>query len=91
MSKWLIELDLVDAIETYQEDKNAQQFAIETSKRIIAFVESNQAWVNREYIGDELEDLAQTFAFDETIEEVNGHLNDLYELADSARIWVKTF
>lgn len=91
MGKWKRTLNLIDLYEAYDEEEDPLVFALGISARIKEFIKKNLGFVNAEGIKDELEELSEQFFYDTEVEEVDGHLSDLFNLADSYRIWVATF
>lgn len=91
MGTWKKEIDLIDLFEAYEEEEDPTVFAIGVSGRLGEFIQKNQRFLESEGIRDNLEELAEQFLYDSDASEVDGHLFDLFELADSARIWVATF
>jgi hypothetical protein len=91
MANWKQTLDITDLMESFEQNENAQDFAKKTSARITQFIEVNQSWTDRQSITDDLQDIAEGLSYADDTAEVDYLLVDLYDLADSARIWVKTF
>ena len=91
MGTWKKEIDLIDLFEAYEEEEDATVFAIGVSGRLGQFIKANANFLEAQGIKDDLEELAEQFSYDSDASEVDGHLFDLFELADSARIWVATF
>jgi hypothetical protein len=91
MANWKQTLDITDLMETFEQNEDAQDFAKKTSARITQFIEVNQSWTDRQSITDDLQDIAEGLSYADDTAEVDYLLVDLYDLADSARIWVKTF
>jgi len=91
MAKWKQTLDLTEEMEKFQEDEDAESFGKHASGRIVEFIETNQSWTDRNDITIALEDIADNLSCADDIAEVDYLLADLYDLADNARIWVKTF
>jgi hypothetical protein len=55
------------------------------------FIEANQSWSDRTGITEDLEEIAESFSYADDTAEIDYIMADLYDLADNARIWVKTF
>jgi hypothetical protein len=91
MANWKQTLDITDLMETFEQNEDAQDFAKKTSARITQFIEVHQSWTDRQSITDDLQDIAEGLSYADDTAEVDYLLVDLYDLADSARIWVKTF
>jgi hypothetical protein len=91
MANWKQTLDITDLMESFEQNEDAQDFAKKTSARITQFIEANQSWTDRQSITDDLQDIAEGLSYADDTAEVDYLLVDLYDLADSARIWVKTF
>jgi hypothetical protein len=91
MANWKQTLDITDLMESFEQNEDAQDFAKKTSARITQFIEVNQSWTDRQSITDDLQDIAEGLSYADDTAEVDYLLVDLYDLADSARIWVKTF
>jgi hypothetical protein len=91
MANWKQTLDITDLMETFEQKEDAQDFAKKTSARITQFIEVHQSWTDRQSITDDLQDIAEGLSYADDTAEVDYLLVDLYDLADSARIWVKTF
>jgi hypothetical protein len=91
MATWKKTLDLTDIAQRYEETENAQAYATGVSLRIEAFIKSNEKWLEREQIKEDLEELSKQFLYDETEDEINDHLSELYDIADWNHIWIATF
>jgi hypothetical protein len=91
MANWKQTLDITDLMESFEQNEDAQDFAKKTSARITQFIEVHQSWTDRQSITDDLQDIAEGLSYADDTAEVDYLLVDLYDLADSARIWVKTF
>ena len=91
MANWKQTLDITDLMAEFEQDEDAQSFAQKASIRITKFVEANQSWADRNDITDDLEEIAEGLSYADDTSEVDYLLADLYDLADNARIWVKTF
>jgi hypothetical protein len=91
MANWKQTLDITDLMETFEQNEDAQDFAKKTSARITQFIKVHQSWTDRQSITDDLQDIAEGLSYADDTAEVDYLLVDLYDLADSARIWVKTF
>lgn len=91
MANWKQEIDLTDLMEDFEQSDDAQDFAKKASARITKFIETHQSWTDRNDITDDLEEIAEGLSYADDTAEVDYLLADLYDLADNARIWVKTF
>ena len=91
MANWKQTLDITDLMADFEQDEDAESFAKKASDRITQFVETNQLWADRNNITDDLEHIAEGLSYADDTAEVDYLLADLYDLADNARIWVKTF
>jgi hypothetical protein len=91
MANWKQTLDITDLMADFEQNEDAQSFAKKASIRITKFIETNQSWTDRNDITIALEDIADGLSCADDIAEVDYLLADLYDLADNARIWVKTF
>jgi len=91
MANWKQTLDLTEEMEKFQEDEDAESFGKHASGRIVEFIETHQSWADRTNITDDLEQIAEGLSYADDTAEVDYLLADLYDLADNARIWVKTF
>ena len=91
MANWKQTLDITDLMDAFEQNEDALTFAKKASARITQFIETNQAWSDRNDITDDLEEIAESLSYADDTAEVDYILADLYDLADNARIWVKTF
>jgi len=91
MANWKQILDITDLMETFEQNEDALTFAKKASIRITKFIEANQSWADRNDITEDLEEIAESLSYADDTAEVDYILADLYDLADNARIWVKTF
>lgn len=91
MANWKQTLDITDLMETFEQTEDALTFAKRASTRIQLFIEANQSWSDRNDITEDLEEIAESLSYADDTAEVDYILADLYDLADNARIWVKTF
>jgi len=91
MANWKQTLDITDLMEKFQDDEDAESFGKHASGRIVAFIETHQSWTDRNDLTDDLEEIAESFSYADDTAVVDYILADLYDLADNARIWVKTF
>jgi hypothetical protein len=92
MGNWNKEIDFADLLGDFELTEDAQAFAKNASARITKFIEANQSWTNRKDITSDLEDIAENLiSFSDDQSEIDCLLENLYDLADYARIWVKTF
>ena len=91
MANWKQTLDITDLMETYEQNEDALTFAKRASTRIQLFIETHQSWADRSGITDDLEEIAESFSYADDTAEIDYIMADLYDLADNARIWVKTF
>ena len=91
MANWKQTLDITDLMETFEQNEDALTFAKRASTRIQLFIETHQSWADRSGITGDLEGIAESFSYADDTAEVDYIMADLYDLADNARIWVKTF
>jgi len=91
MANWKQEIDFTDLMDDFEVTEDAQAFAKRASIRITKFIEDYQSWSDRIGVTDDLEQIAEGLSGADDKEEIDYLLADLYDLADSARIWVKTF
>jgi hypothetical protein len=91
MANWKQTLDITDLMETFEQNEDALTFAKRASTRIQLFIETHQSWADRSGITGDLEEIAESFSYADDTAEVDYIMADLYDLADNARIWVKTF
>lgn len=91
MANWKQTLDITDLMEEFETTEDATAFAKQASSRITKFIEAHQSWVAGQDITDDLEEIAEGLSYADDTAEVDYLLADLYDLADNARIWVKTF
>lgn len=92
MGNWNKEIDFADLLGDFELTEDAQAFATKASARITKFIEANQSWTDRKAITSDLEDIAENLiSFSDDQAEIDCLLENLYDLADYARIWVKTF
>lgn len=91
MANWKQTLDITDLMDAFEQTEDALTFAKKASARITAFIEAHQSWADRQDITDDLEQIAEGLSYADDTAEVDYLLADLYDLADNARIWVKTF
>jgi len=91
MANWKQTLDITDLMETFEQTEDALTFAKRASTRIQLFIETHQSWADRSGITEDLEQIAESFSYADDTAEIDYIMADLYDLADNARIWVKTF
>ena len=91
MANWKQTLDITDLMDSFEQTEDALTFAKKASIRIELFIEAHQSWADRLGITDDLEQIAESLSYADDTVEVDYILADLYDLADNARIWVKTF
>ena len=91
MANWKQTLDITDLMETFEQTEDALTFAKRASTRIALFIEHHQSWTDRSGITEDLEQIAESFSYADDTAEIDYIMADLYDLADNARIWVKTF
>ena len=92
MGNWNKEIDFADLLGDFELTEDAETFATKASARITQFIEANQSWTDRKDITGDLEDIAEgLISFSDDQSEIDCLLENLYDLADHARIWVKTF
>jgi len=91
MANWKQEIDFTDLMDDFEVTEDAQAFAKRASIRITKFIEDYQSWSDRIGVTDDLEQIAEGLSDADDKEEIDYLLADLYDLADNARIWVKTF
>jgi hypothetical protein len=91
MANWKQTLDITDLLESFEQTEDALTFAKRASNRIALFIENHQSWTDRSGITEDLEEIAESFSYADDTAEIDYIMADLYDLADNARIWVKTF
>lgn len=91
MATWNKEIDFTDLMDAYEQTEDALTFAKRASTRIQLFIENNQSWADRLGLTENLEEIAESFSYADDTAEIDYIMADLYDLADTARIWVKTF
>ena len=91
MATWNKEIDFTDLMDAYEQTEDALTFAKRASTRIQLFIENNQSWADRIGLTENLEEIAESFSYADDTAEIDYIMADLYDLADTARIWVKTF
>lgn len=92
MANWKQTIDFADLMEDFEQNEDAEAFAKSASARITQFIETNQLWADRNDITDDLEQIAEgLISYSDDKSEIDYLLENLYDLADNARIWVKTF
>jgi hypothetical protein len=91
MANWKQEIDFTDLMDDFEVTEDAKAFAKRASIRITKFIEDYQSWSDRIGVTDDLEQIAEGLSDADDKEEIDYLLADLYDLADNARIWVKTF
>jgi hypothetical protein len=91
MANWEQTLDLTEEMNDYEQNEDAESFGKHASARIVEFIETHQSWADRNDITIALEDISDGLSCADDVAEVDYLLADLYDLADNARIWVKTF
>ena len=92
MANWKQTLDITDLMETFEQTEDALTFAKRASTRIQLFIEHHHSWTDRTGITEDLEEIAEgLISYSDDKSEVDFLLDNLYDLADNARIWVKTF
>jgi hypothetical protein len=91
MANWKQTLDITDLMESFEQTEDALTFAKRASTRILLFIENYQSWSDRIGVTEDLEQIAEGLSDADDKEEIDYLLADLYDLADNARIWVKTF
>ena len=91
MANWKQQIDFTDLMEAFEKTEDAMTFAKQASARIAQFIENHQSWADRNDITDDLEEIAESFSYADDTAEIDYIMADLYDLADNARIWVKTF
>lgn len=91
MATWNKEIDFTDLMDAYEQTEDALTFAKRASTRIQLFIENNQSWADRIGLTENLEEIAESLSYADDTAEIDYILADLYDLADTARIWVKTF
>ena len=92
MANWKQTLDITDLMEDFYETEDVDTFAKRASTRIQLFIEHHHSWTDRTGITEDLEEIAEgLISYSDDKSEVDFLLDNLYDLADNARIWVKTF
>jgi hypothetical protein len=91
MANWKQEIDFTDLMDDFEVTEDAKAFAKRASTRILLFIENYQSWSDRIGVTEDLEQIAEGLSDADDKEEIDYLLADLYDLADNARIWVKTF
>ena len=91
MANWKQEIDFTDLMDDFEVTEDAQAFAKRASARITKFIDDYQSWSDRIGVTDDLVQIAEGLSDADDKEEIDYLLADLYDLADNARIWVKTF
>jgi hypothetical protein len=92
MANWKQTINFADLLWEFEMTEDAESFATKASARITQFIETHQSWADRTGITDDLEQIAEDLiSFSDDQSEIDYLLENLYDLADNARIWVKTF
>lgn len=92
MANWKQTIDFADLMEAFEQTEDSEAFAKKASERITKFIETHKSWTDRNDITGELEDFAENLmTYADDTNEIDCLLGEFYDLADYARIWVKTF
>ena len=92
MANWKQQIDFTDLMEEFEKTEDAETFAKKASTRIQLFIEDHQSWADRNGITDDLEEIAEgLISYSDDKSEIDYLLENLYDLADNSRIWIKTF